>query len=261
MNDIKIVFVAFSENTLGRRIIKGLVDNGDKPISTFMASELALKVFRKNGFERYYKNNGLINTIWRVYYRLTLRRDVKTTSLNLDQKLSQSIKEVCNANDIPINYFNNINETKFVEKIALLKPDLIVLGGAPLIKKQVIQLPKIAVLNSHPGLLPHAKGMDVVAQSILDKIPLGVTVFKVDEGIDSGPILLKKYLEKNITRLKLHEIEALVEELSANAMLESIEIIKSGNYEFVPQTEKGNIYKALNYKKYKLVKALLDKKN
>jgi folate-dependent phosphoribosylglycinamide formyltransferase PurN len=261
MNDIRIVFVAFSENSLGRRIIKGLVDNGNKPISTFMASELAFKAFRKNGFKRYYKNNGVLNTIWRVYYRLTLRRDVKKSSLNLDQKLNQSIKEVCNVNDIPIDYFDNINETKFVEKMALLKPDLIVLGGAPLIKKQVIELPKIAVLNSHPGVLPQAKGMDVVAQSIIDNVPLGVTVFKVDEGIDSGPILLKKYLEKDTSRLKLHEIEALVEELSANAMLESIELIKSGNYEFVPQTEKGNIYKALNYKKYKLVRNLLDKKS
>jgi folate-dependent phosphoribosylglycinamide formyltransferase PurN len=260
MNDIRIVFVAFSENSLGRRIIKGLLNNGNKPIITFMASAIAFKAFRKNGLKRYYKNNGILNTIWRVYYRLTYRRDVKKSSLNLDQKLNQSIKEVCNTHDIPIDYFNNINESKFVERIALLKPDLIVLGGAPIIKKQVIQLPKIAVLNSHPGILPQAKGMDVVAQSIIDKIPLGVTVFRVDEGIDSGPILLKKYLETDTTGLKLHEIEALVEELSAKAMLESIEIIKSGKYEFIPHSEKGKIYKALDYKKYKFVRNLLDKK-
>ena len=261
MNDIRIVFVAFSENSLGRRIIKGLVDNGNKPISTFMASELAFKRFRENGFKRYFKNNGVLNTIWRVYYRLTLRRDVKKSSLNLDGNLNQSIKDVCSSNGIPIEYFDNINDIKFVEKLKHLAPDLIVLGGAPLIKKQIIELPKIAVLNSHPGILPQAKGMDVVAQSIIDNVPLGVSVFKVDEGIDSGAILMEKFLNKNIEGLKLHEIEALVEELSANAMLESIEMIKNGNYSFIPQTEKGNIYKALNYHKYKLVKALLSKKN
>jgi folate-dependent phosphoribosylglycinamide formyltransferase PurN len=260
MDKLKIVFIAFNENSLGRRIINGLVNSENVPIHTLMASPEALKKFRKNGIKRYFNQNGLFNTFWRIFYRLTVRRDIRSLSVKLDINLKSSIKEVCDNNSIPTSYFTNINDSFFIEQIKQLAPDLIILGGAPLIKKNLIEIPRIGVLNSHPGVLPNAKGIDVVSQSILAGIPLGATVFKVDEGIDSGPILLIKLLDVKYCGLKLYEIETLIEELSANAMLEAVEIISKGEYNFMPQIEKGNLFKALNFKTYnKVKKELLSK--
>lgn len=256
-NNLKIIFVAFSENSLGRRIINMMLAKGIAPVHVFMASDEAFKKFRKNGIKRYLKQNGLFNTIWRMYYRLTLRRDVKEVSVQQDENLKKSIKQVCTDNNIPLGYFDNINKADFVEQLKALSPDLIVLGGAPLIKKTIIDLPRIAVLNSHPGILPEAKGMDVVSQSLIDGVPLGATVFKVDEGIDSGPVLLMQYLKEDIKGKKLHEIEAMVEIVSANAMLDGIEMIIKDNYSFTPQEKRGKIYKALSYQTYSKVKRKL----
>jgi len=256
-NNLKIIFVAFNENSLGRRIINLMLEEGIKPVKVFMASELALSNFRKNSIRRYLKQNGLVNTIWRIYYRLTLRKELKQVSLNKEEKLKKSIKEICSEHQIPFGNFDNINHSDFVEMLKSLSPDLIVLGGAPLIKSQVINLPKIAVLNSHPAILPQAKGMDVVAQSILDNIPLGATVFKVDEGMDTGPVLVKKFLNFDIKGLKLYQIEAMVEEISAVAMMEAIDTISNGSYHFTPQEGEGKIYKSLGHSTYSKVKSKL----
>lgn len=254
---LKIVFIAFGENSLGRRILNGMIHHKLTPIHAFMASEKAFKAFRKNSIRRFLKNNGVLNTAWRILYRLTLRRDVKNKSLQQEEGLKKSIRELCEAYNIPLGYFDNINHPDFVKVLSLLQPDLIVLGGAPIIKKPVIEIPRIGILNSHPGVLPSAKGMDVVAHSILDNLPLGVTVFKVDEGIDSGPILLTRYIDFNIKGLKLYEIEALIENISAKAMLEALEQIKKGPIDFVPQQGTGMLYKSLNYKEYRKVKSAL----
>jgi folate-dependent phosphoribosylglycinamide formyltransferase PurN len=250
---MKIIFVAFSENSLGRRILNGLIDQGDTPEIVFMASDNAFKKFRKNGIKRYIKLHGYLNLLWRVYYRLTLRKDLKNDSLAGDPNLKIYIKEKCKISNIPLEFFDNINNYDFLSVLKSHNPDLIVLGGAPLIKDKVINLPRIGVLNSHPGILPQAKGMDVVAHSIINDIPLGVTVFKVDAGIDSGPILLIRSLKLSIAGKQLHEIEAMVEELASESMLEAVRIVKSGNYHFEPQNSDGNIFRALNYVTYKKV--------
>jgi folate-dependent phosphoribosylglycinamide formyltransferase PurN len=255
---LKIVFVAFSENSLGRRILSGLIKQDNVPIHVFMASSYAFSKFRKNGIKRYIKLHGYFNLIWRIYYRLTLRKDLKTKSLELNNELQVSISEMCRNENIPLGSFDNINHPEFVDVLKKIQPDLIVLGGAPLIKEKVINIPSIGVLNSHPGILPQAKGMDVVAHSIINNIPIGVTVFKVDQGIDSGSILLKKFLNISITNCELHEVEAMVEELANNAMLETVKNIELGNYSFTPQEPGGETFRALNYKSYKLVKRKLE---
>ncbi|GAB5555126.1 MAG: hypothetical protein Sapg2KO_47170 [Saprospiraceae bacterium] len=232
---------------------------GLKPVRVYMASEHARKEYRKKSIKRYLKKNGYFNLIWRIIYRLTLRRNVRSSSLKISEESHESISAFCQSRNIPLVFFDNINKSDFVEKLANDQPDLIVLGGAPLIKKGVIEVPKIAVLNSHPGILPEAKGMDVVSQSILKDIPLGVTVFKVDEGMDTGPIILLQKLESSIKDLKLHEIEAKVEQLSAKAMIQAIEKIKSGDYSFVKQEGGGNIFTSMNYSTYRKVASKLRK--
>lgn len=259
---MKIIFIAFSENTLGRRILNGLIEKGNIPNMVFMASNKAFRKFRKNGVKRYVKRNGVLNLIWRVIYRLTLRKDLKDHSLKGDINLRTSIVESCILENIPIRFFDDINSDEFILFLEGLNPDLIVLGGAPLLKEKILNLPRIGIINSHPGILPQAKGMDVVAHSIINKIPLGVTVFKVDTGIDSGPILLKRDLKLSTKGKKLHEIESLVEELAADLMIVAVETIKSGDYRFVEQLPEGKIFNSLKYSTYKkVVKTISDGDN
>ncbi len=70
------------------------------------------------------------------------------------------------------------------------EPDLIVIGGTiRLIKKNIFPIARWGTLVSHPGLLPHIRGVASVAWSIYEDINVGCSCIIVDEGIDTGPIL------------------------------------------------------------------------
>lgn len=88
---------------------------------------------------------------------------------------------------------SGFNAPDCVQLLQRIQPDLIVLGGAPILKDEVLQTARLGVLNAHPGLLPKYRGVDVVPWAILNDDPVGVTVHRVDRGIDTGaPIRLQE---------------------------------------------------------------------
>ncbi|MBM3949596.1 MAG: methionyl-tRNA formyltransferase [SAR202 cluster bacterium] len=76
-------------------------------------------------------------------------------------------------------------------ELAALKPDAIVVAAyGKLLPPEVLAVPSLACLNIHPSLLPKYRGPSPVATAILNGDPVtGVTIMKLDEGMDSGPIL------------------------------------------------------------------------
>jgi methionyl-tRNA formyltransferase len=70
-----------------------------------------------------------------------------------------------------------------------LNVDLIVLGGAPIMKAPVLRIPKIGTLNAHQGALPRYRGMNVIEWALLEQRPPAVTVHFVDPGVDTGDII------------------------------------------------------------------------
>lgn len=85
-----------------------------------------------------------------------------------------------------LHHVDNVNARASRSLLAGLRPDLIVLGASRILEREVIDIPRLGVLNAHPGVLPHYRGVDVVAWALLDDGPQGVTVHWVDTGIDTG---------------------------------------------------------------------------
>lgn len=82
------------------------------------------------------------------------------------------------------------------EKISLLKPDLIIVAAyAQLIPEAILALPKYGCLNLHASLLPKYRGSAIIQAAILngDK-QTGLTVIKMDKGLDTGPIVAQTAL-------------------------------------------------------------------
>ncbi|TFH32782.1 MAG: hypothetical protein E4G99_12330 [Anaerolineales bacterium] len=79
-----------------------------------------------------------------------------------------------------------------------LSPDLIVFTGGGLIRKNILGIPTLGVLNCHSGLLPRYRGMDTLEWALLeaDQAPptVGLTLHFMDPGVDTGPIL-RQHLE------------------------------------------------------------------
>ncbi|MDB5076377.1 MAG: methionyl-tRNA formyltransferase [Chloroflexi bacterium] len=72
-----------------------------------------------------------------------------------------------------------------------LKPDLIVVVAyAQILPKTVLELPRYGCLNVHASLLPQYRGASPIQAAILDGLAdTGVSVMKMDEGLDTGPVL------------------------------------------------------------------------
>jgi len=88
------------------------------------------------------------------------------------------------------------NSKEFWIQAVKLEPDIIIVGSwGEILKKKTIILPKIACINCHPSLLPKHRGPNPYSSTIrYGEQKSGITFHLVDEGLDTGPILLQKEL-------------------------------------------------------------------
>lgn len=89
-----------------------------------------------------------------------------------------------------------IKDAEFISILAGLAPDLIVVAAyGQILSKQLIGMPKFGCVNVHASLLPRWRGASPIQSAILagDEVT-GVTIMKMDEGLDTGPILSQSTL-------------------------------------------------------------------
>jgi hypothetical protein len=89
-------------------------------------------------------------------------------------------------------FTGTLNRAAMTRDLRRLQPDVLVLARCGLIAPHVIDIPREGTVNVHPALLPWIRGNSPLAHSLRRGVPLGVTAFHVDAGIDTGPILLRR---------------------------------------------------------------------
>jgi len=78
---------------------------------------------------------------------------------------------------------------------SLPRADFILLSDfGRILKKPILEFPKIASLNLHPSLLPLWRGAAPIERSLMAGGPYGITLFAMDEGTDTGPVVLQEEL-------------------------------------------------------------------
>ena len=89
------------------------------------------------------------------------------------------------------------NSEEFKRELLKLNPDIVLVGTwSEKLKKEIIQLPKIAMINTHPSLLPKYRGPNPYLQTIWNREKTsGITFHLMNEEFDAGPILLQKTVE------------------------------------------------------------------
>ena len=115
---------------------------------------------------------------------LTVRYDKR------DEVLLQWAKE----RGIPIELSRNINSQEFIEAISKYQADLFVsMSFNQIFKEQMINLPKYKTINCHAGKLPFYRGRNILNWALInDEKEFGVTAHYVDEGIDTGDIIVQE---------------------------------------------------------------------
>ena len=101
------------------------------------------------------------------------------------------LSEVASANNLCFHHIKNINDPTTVALIKTLEPDLIfVFGWSQIISKEVLDLPRLGCIGTHPALLPRNRGRHPLVWALVEGLEeTGLTFFYLDEGVDSGDIL------------------------------------------------------------------------
>jgi folate-dependent phosphoribosylglycinamide formyltransferase PurN len=87
-----------------------------------------------------------------------------------------------------------LNSAAMVRALESASPDLLVLAATALVNRAVLGVPRVATLNSHPALVPWVRGNGALEYAIRRRIPVGVSVHHVDDGADTGDVILRRLL-------------------------------------------------------------------
>jgi methionyl-tRNA formyltransferase len=123
-----------------------------------------------------------------------------------------------------------------IEMLRQYKPDLIVVAAfGQILPKAVLDLPPLGCINVHASLLPAYRGAAPIQWALLDGLSeTGVTIMLMEEGLDTGPMLLQKSIAINKTMTGEQLYNALAE-LGTVALLESIPLWAAGKLTPIPQ--------------------------
>ncbi len=132
---------------------------------------------------------------------------------------------------------------EFMEQLAAYKPDLIVVVAyGQMLPKAILNLPRYGCLNVHTSLLPKYRGAAPIQWALLQgDEETGVTIMRMDEGLDTGPIVAvaRTPISSLDNSQTLHDRLA---SLGAHLLLETIPGYVGGTMEAVPQPTEGACY-------------------
>ena len=101
----------------------------------------------------------------------------------------RNLREVAASYGFPVAICSDQNSPGAIARLQKWSPDLIVFTGGNILRKPVLNLPRLGILNVHLGLLPEIRGMSSPEWSLLRNVPVGITIHYIDPGIDTGPVL------------------------------------------------------------------------
>ena len=131
--------------------------------------------------------------------------------------------------DRSVPIYKPASHLELQEIVKKLAPDIaLTIAYGRLIRSETLVLPKYGWLNLHFSLLPAYRGAAPVQRAILDGLTeTGITVFRLDAGMDTGDIFLSKSYPIGSTDTS-GELLSRLAEVGANAVMESISLVQSG---------------------------------
>jgi len=160
------------------------------------------------------------------------------------QKVNPSaIEEYCKKNRINFRNPSSLSSEEEFENFKGLFPDVVVVVAyGQIIPKNFLKIAKFGFINIHASLLPKWRGAAPIQRAIMngDK-KIGVSIMKIVEKLDSGPVLASKEIElnQNVTH---GEIEKKLSMIGANLLIQSLKLIESGNPKFINQDNSQATY-------------------
>jgi methionyl-tRNA formyltransferase len=154
-----------------------------------------------------------------------------------------AIKHALGESKVPILQPARIKTEEAIAEIRALSPDVIVvMAYGQILPRTVLEIPRIACLNLHASLLPRHRGAAPIQAAIVagDR-ESGISVMYMDEGLDTGDVLLQMRLDiaADDTGGSLHDRLA---QIAPNALQEALMQLEAGSAPRVPQDSSAATY-------------------
>ncbi|MDD2980602.1 MAG: methionyl-tRNA formyltransferase [Hespellia sp.] len=153
------------------------------------------------------------------------------------------VKEVAIAHDIPVFQPKRIREAENVEVLRKYQADvMVVVAFGQILPKEILDMTPYGCINVHASLLPKYRGAAPIQWSILlGEEETGVTTMQMDEGLDTGDMILKSVIPiaKDETGESLHDKLA---DMGARLCVETLEALEEGTAQFEKQGESPTPY-------------------
>ena len=146
------------------------------------------------------------------------------------------VKELALQHNIPVLQPEKIRDETFINVIKGLCPDIIVvIAYGKILPKAILDIPPKGCINVHASLLPKYRGAAPINWAIINGEPeTGITTMLMDEGMDTGDILLteKIKIKDDDTASDIHD---RLKDLGAQVLLKTIHALEKGTIKPVPQ--------------------------
>lgn len=207
---------------------------------------------RLNFLEKAYKTLSIFGLSFFIYYSM---------KYIITLMFSNDVRKTLKNHQIPILKLNeNINNIKSITTLNKYNPDIIIsILGNEIFKDPILNLPKLGCINLHTSLLPKYRGMMPTFWAMLnDEKEIGVSVFLMDKGIDTGPIIVQKNTPITNTDSQKSLIER-TKRIGMQLIIKSLELIKDDNLKYIKNSDRDSSY--YSYPKREDVKLFLKKGN
>jgi methionyl-tRNA formyltransferase len=153
------------------------------------------------------------------------------------------VKVVAEASGLPVYQPKSLRKEETGEPLREWQPDVIVVAAfGQILRPHVLYLPPHGSINVHASLLPRWRGASPIQHAILaGDSESGVTLMRMDEGLDTGPMLVQEALPigPRETAATLHDRLAV---LGADMLRRFLDDILAGRIQPVPQPDTGSTY-------------------
>ena len=156
------------------------------------------------------------------------------------------VKQLALQLGLPLMQPERVKDSLFLAQLAELKPDLIVVAAfGQILPPPLLAIPPLGCINCHPSLLPKYRGAAPFQWAIIKgETRTGVSIYLMDPGMDTGPILLQREVEIGSAETA-EELGERLAEIGGELITEVINGLKAGTLKPRPQEEKEASYAPL----------------
>lgn len=185
----RIAVICHDDDPVGREILPKWAETFGKVVAIVAIDERRGVLIKRLRSE--IRRAGMLRMLdvlaFRVYYRLFMASADAAWQEEMLEELRTRFRETLH--DVPVVVVDDPNNSHAFDLLRKMSPDLIIARCRWLLKGKIYNLPRLGTFVLHPGICPEYRNAHGCFWALMngDKQRVGMTLLKIDDGIDTGP--------------------------------------------------------------------------